>query len=72
MLLYPCDEIGAFELPCCNLEDHVFLIIQRCHDLPAIEDEKEFHCRVPNPLITVNKGMIANEGKSHRGCFISE
>jgi hypothetical protein len=72
MLLEPGDQIGAFQIAGRKLKDQLFLRIHGCRDLPAIEDQKEVHCRVPDPLIAVNEGVIPNQGKPQGGRFFGK
>src|SRR5215831_14351906 len=50
-----------------EVDDQPLLLIDRCIDLGAVEDEEGFHRGMPGALVAVDEGMVLNEGETPCG-----
>jgi hypothetical protein len=60
----PHSEIGSLQETGSGGYDHTFLFIHRSLDLTAVEHQERFHGRVADPLVAVQKWMVAEQRKT--------
>jgi len=55
-----------------NGKDGLLLKVNVSRDLVTIENEKDFHGGMADPLVTVNKGMALDERKAECGGLVEQ
>lgn len=48
----------------------MLLLINPCRQLPSVDNQEGFHCRMADPLVSVEKGVIAYERVSQCRCLL--
>jgi hypothetical protein len=57
---YPLAQLDPRNLPACDTDNDLLLLINCCINFVAVELKKYFHRTVTDTLVTIHKRMILN------------
>jgi hypothetical protein len=68
----PLGEFVASPLTRGDVKHQGLLLVNTRVDFQAVQDQEDFHRRVPDAFVAVDERMVRHEGKSERCRFVDE
>jgi hypothetical protein len=66
---HPASELFSTQLSGCKPQNDPLLLINSGIEFVTVQDQEHFHRKMPNPLVAIDEGMIADQREAQGGGF---